>query len=272
MTTIGGPGPQTATDRVPPVPIKLDGALWSGPAFVDVLGALMPPSNSVAGFLEDTETATPLDGSTAPNASVFNAHGLFYGLAVDEAGPLAVGSGSIAQEISATAQPLNLLSKMAGESKAARENVTVQGSSPAAKQAFSGVIAQASPLTVSASAGPTVAVHTSIQQGVADAALAANISASATESDISAFGSRPARSARLARFFHTVGVQHRVAVSLQAVDRGQAVAAQVGDLDRAQRVRLRDRIVALLSRHGLAAASVRIDGIFQTTAISERDR
>jgi hypothetical protein len=57
-------------------------------------------------------------------------------------------------------------------------------------------------------------------------------------------------------------------ISVQAVEHGLRVVARLGELDRQERVRLRDRIAGMLSRHGLVASDIDIAG----RATTRKDR
>ncbi|WCM27305.1 hypothetical protein NDN01_25550 [Sphingomonas sp. QA11] len=64
----------------------------------------------------------------------------------------------------------------------------------------------------------------------------------------------------LARLFATRGAALSARVAVREVEQGLQISMQIGELEPADRLKLRDRVVALLSRHGLAAKDIMING------------
>lgn len=83
-----------------------------------------------------------------------------------------------------------------------------------------------------------------------------------------AAGTTPSRLLLLSRQAAPAGGALNPMVSLQAVEHGLRVVAQLKTLDRDERVRLRDRIAGLLSRHGLVAREIALNG--QTSSAEDR--
>lgn len=273
MTTIAPPPPQTATPRRAPLTAaRVDKDMGKGAVFVDLLSGLVPPCNGASGFLEDAGACSPCDGAAPTQASVFNGHGLFYGLATNaapgaaEAPPAATMQRDVATR-TATAP-------IGSEDLAGLQSAPVAMPSPAVPVAAGNApLDPRPPLATQRAAAPVASADRLASPQIVAATLSSELAiAGAVEPDTPAPVSRAARVGRLTRFFDMVGARNGVAVSLQAVDQGQAVVAQVDELDREQRVKLRDRIVALLSRHGLAAHIVRIDGHPGTLAAFEKVR
>jgi hypothetical protein len=66
--------------------------------------------------------------------------------------------------------------------------------------------------------------------------------------------------ALLSRLFAQDGAALNTRVSVQAVEHGLQVVAKLDDLGREERIRLRDRIAATLSRHGLVGREITLNG------------
>jgi hypothetical protein len=66
--------------------------------------------------------------------------------------------------------------------------------------------------------------------------------------------------ALLPRLFAQDSAALSTRVSIQAVEHGLRVAARLGDLEQEDRIRLRDRIAAALSRHGLVGREISVNG------------
>lgn len=219
------------------------------------------------GCLADTHSAAdPLMPSS--QADVFNAEGFFQGPTEMPDTGRSIATGAVASTLpvdplaravhAATAPTIPTLqaqmsssSSMAGRMPG-QPDVSVPGvSAPlSALQTMQSSRASAALTAVPASVGAMGAAPSATsadRQGPADAGIGA--------------GRR-----LFARMMTARGTAMATRVALTAVEQGIQVAIHVDGLAPEERVRLRDRVLAMLSRHGLAA-QLRFDGTPDTTPI-----
>lgn len=264
MIPIGRSLPQPLVVPAAGVGIESGGEQTSSQSFADLLGGVITACTGPAGFLEDqkgTELPNPAD---LQGANVFNENGFFYGATAGATRPGCVSVGF------ATNSALgNAVSTVSGAAQVADwdRSLPIDPSAPSSSSTVAGPqnapsLTGAAPLRPSLSPLPIAARSSleSIAFAKIDSAFGAFGLPANAEAEQAQAPLRSGGSWRGARVLEAADAKSALAVSLQALDHGQAVVVQLGSLDSETRLKLRDRIVALLSRHGLTAHSVRIYG------------
>jgi hypothetical protein len=227
--------------------------------FADLLGGLVKSSTGAAGFLDD-QGETQLSNSTvSQEANVFNENGFFYGSVTGATNPSIVPVDS-ATEISIK----NPVVVADVEFQVAASSVPITSeSSPTASVLYKSpssidaaiLRTDSSPLHIGTRSSLGSISFANGNAVIGDYGLSVN-----TESEPDLVPLRSTGVGRVARLLDATGAKNAIEVSLQAVDHGQAVVVHIGSLESETREKLRDRILALLSRHGLSAHAIRIYG------------
>lgn len=231
------------------------------PSFADLLAGLVKPCNGSAGFLEDEHAAAGPDLPASQRADVFDEHGLFYGLGSSVAQASGVAPAAITPQPASTARASAAVGEMAAGYEVAPVFPPTLTSPAAAPIRLDDATIDAS--TFPTGAGPAERATGAIAQvpsfkaqSVARAVVETMQPAIDAEDDPAA---RPARTSRTASY-DDARATNDLSASLVPLDHGHAVVVHAGALDRTARQKLRDRVVALLSRNGLIARTLRIDG------------
>ncbi|WEJ98147.1 MAG: hypothetical protein P0Y59_14465 [Candidatus Sphingomonas phytovorans] len=259
-------GPRAAGQQrvVPPAPPPAPEAPRADSSFDDLLGGM--GTRFVADF-DGAASGTDQDAGVGGHANMFNADGFFQGAtalpgqprvadpSVDIVAP--VPAVDIAGAIAAAADP------------AAPGTVPAVHSLPSPAAA---VDSRPRPTPGTASMISGKAVVPMPPEFLADAPAAAprpeKASASPSSYDTPSSAApdigTPVGRRLLARLFATRGAALSARVAVREVEQGLQISMQLGELEPADRLKLRDRVVALLSRHGLAAKDITINGDSRT--------
>lgn len=243
-------------------------------SFADLLGGLIEACTGPAGFLEDQRDAESPNPTVLQEANVFNEDGFFYGAIAGATLPgfASVGSatksalGNAVSAVACAAPVGNWDRSLSIDPSAPSSTVASLQSSPS----LTAAAPMRSPLSP-----PPIAARSSLESvafAKIDAAFGAWGFPANAEAEPVLAPSRSGGSWRSARVLEAADAKVALAVSLQALDQGQAVVVHLGSLDSETRLKLRDRIVALLSRHGLTAYSVRIYGRSDAPVTLEKGR
>lgn len=256
MTVVLNPFPAPPTLRVP-IPAAPGDHVVST-RFGDLLRDLHPQTGETA-FLEDSVVPASDDRVRASaDADVFNEHGFFQGARVDAAvtppvsvepraarvAPPSVGTETGVQDgLQALAPTEGFFALVDAEAQGfGQADIPVVGRV--------GLSAKAVPAFVSAAAHETEERGAVRQQQVAGADTLSSTRAASHRSRLWALVSR-----QFAREGATLNPQ----ISVQAVEHGLRVVARLDELGREERMRLRDRIAGLLSRHGFVAREIDVN-------------
>jgi hypothetical protein len=263
-----------------PVPAAPDPLAKGDGRFGNLLSDLWEREDQASGFLGQGSSAMGDGGQGVSDtaADIFNQHGL---LAKD---------ATVATPAATSATPAS--APMAGIVLASEADVAVNDPQPAYPPASTGPIASAIPQRVEAPAPPpspavveSSALVSSRNAGIEPVAMEAVPVAASRGAGHPLFAARPsaltaARSPLLAdpnaeglddvqlerpktsrRDVPSGGAVSDTQLTLHIGDQGATVVGRLLDGERSGRIRLRDRIVALLSRYGLRARDVRVNGV-----------
>ncbi|GAA0303244.1 hypothetical protein GCM10009087_11310 [Sphingomonas oligophenolica] len=278
--------PPAATPVAPPLDSEPGGALDFG----YLLRGLIYPCAGAPGFLEGAAPGDkPNASSPALAADIFNQDGFFMGAV--PAGEQSQADRQIASEASAPGgqTPLGDIVPPEGSEtpdyglQSAVKSGAPAPSSPADVPVISLEVLASAWTTASLGAGDVQSalpdmrganqklsgeiapIHIGTTRNIVSAATEViarngpdrgNESASA----IRTTSSRARFEALLPRLFAQDGAALNTRVSVQAVEHGLQVVAKLDDLGREERVRLRHRIAATLSRHGLVGREIMLNG------------
>lgn len=283
MTAIGRPVPDPAAAKAAAVGTSAAGTgKDAGRSFATHLQGMIKPSDGSTGFLEDQSDLAAPSAGVAQQASVFNAHGLFYDL-VNQA-PLSKAAtpptnSVVPRDTSAqmpAPAPLTLLEGqpiLDAPTQPAEASFTPEISIAEAATPFGSLTSIAGKGSFGSRFDGANA-RNRIAQLLAPAEASSDLCTIGAdlESDPPVASPRSSRPGMLRQMIASAGTKSAVSVSLQTLDGGHAVMAHVASLGREDRGKLRDRIVALLSKHGMIAQSVRIDGQSTGPATIEKGR
>jgi len=242
----------------PPVPVPVPVVPGNGTVstrFGDLLRDLHPQRDPMAFLGDAVSPALDEPPQAKADADIFNEHGLFQG---------AMPVGAIAGLPDAAQSPvqgasLSIDDTVGGEQVAAPTvdalnfNPTyAAGSSRTAgseQRHPGGKVEQTVPRSKAQASGTATAIP-QVPQGREDG----------TGPVARATSVRSRLWAALSRQTAEEGAALNPQISVQAVEHGLRVVARLDELDRQERVRLRDRIAGMLSRHGLVARDIDIAG------------
>lgn len=257
MTIIGRPAPQFAPAATTQIAAaaRQDGGRPKA-RFADVFDGLVKPCNGEPGFLgnADDGASGSASGDEAQTASVFNSHGLFHNL--DAQG------GSNGQPATPAIASVPTVDEAAAVAALDWSRGRTDEPAPAPDVTIEAVVRSPMDRTT-----PTQPIPGSGGVDLRSARIATTTPEIVPTKPSPSADTEPepltitARARpRFAPALRDVGAENRVAVSLRTTELGQIVVARADDLDRAERTKLRDRIVGFLARHGLAAHAVHITG------------
>lgn len=267
MTTIGPATVQSGPDRQTSSSAPSGGDVQgTASSFADLLAGLVKPCNGPDGFLED-RTDIISHGRAAQQAAVFNGSGLFYGIPASGSATTASPSpGRLPNMAGGRSDPVPLASS---------RDVAVSIDRPVAAEIadavpIAGVRSRSQPMAgLRLDSISTIASTTPDEAPPSSTALPVS---SVIDPDHEPAGTRLDRTARLTRTLDDNAAKASVGVTLHASEAGATVVAHAGTAQREDRAKLRDRIVALLTRHGLVARGVRIDSHSDISSFLRKDR
>lgn len=256
----------------PPVPaVSLGGGDLGTPArFGDLLTDILSPSAAPLEFLgDDASYQSPGSARGQSAADIFDQDGLFQGAVagVNLAAPAIIET--LQPVPKGNAAPVAMMTIPAGIAPAP---VSASGTAQPIIGDVADLVAVADlKRTFAATIAPVFRVGT---VSAPNATIVAGEAQPVVPEQVGGSELLPAPSPRArlwnvaTRFLAQDGATLSTQVSVQAIEHGLQVATRVGSLDREERGRLRDRIVALLARNGLTGRNVLVNGDNSQPAVS----